>query len=96
MELKVGDRIIAKKLEGRGWNRFEGIIQHIGKLHNVGEDDSIWSTWNRSFNGIILEAGAGGELTYINRRHYNITIPKRAKEKEFNIVKFCKKYYLSK
>lgn len=62
-DVKIGMHV--KDVNGRS----QGIVRHIGVLKNVGNKDSVWSSWDREWSGNLEVDGTAGTclggLTYI-------------------------------
>lgn len=72
---RVGDEIEIVRC-GRQPDGERGIIRHIGELNNIGDSDSLWSSWEEPFNGEIRSLSAmGGGLSYITKKNARLVKP---------------------
>lgn len=70
----------------------KGTVRYIGKLCGTGNYDSVWSEWDKKWNGKVLPCSKyEGQLSWISESELEII--KKDYAEVFGIVKFTEEYY---
>ena len=70
MNIKIGDTVKSK--EPTYGECFTGIVRHAGRLNGYGHENSIWSSWEHEFDGVLAPSGNGGNLLHMSAESLNI------------------------